>query len=139
MTYDAFLLSPNHGRMVSRRPASMPHGAEYTGHGPSGSLQVHSKGELYPFIIYRIERDGELFGKPARLPYFRIMHAAWGDMGCQFVHYDEAKVALRRALAVADLATAALPYPTPAYRRAVHVWLEAQRTYHAGESTYHEH
>lgn len=56
----------------------------YTGHGQSGGLQEHSKGELYPYTVIAVGKLDAL--------QFQVMHCVTGQQGQRWNTYEEAEI-----------------------------------------------
>lgn len=55
---------------------------EYRGHAPDSGIQLHSIGDIYPYIVFREAIDGQ--------DYFRIMRRSGEHNTALFRTYDEA-------------------------------------------------
>lgn len=60
-------------------------GTGYTGHGPSGGVQQHSKGPLYPFTVIAI-------GDPNRKLMWAAMDLRSGSVGTPRHTYNQAEI-----------------------------------------------
>lgn len=56
---------------------------EYRGHAPDSGIQLHSIGDIYPYIIFREAIDGQ--------DYFRIMRPSGEHNVALFRTYDQAR------------------------------------------------